>query len=218
MKSNALADELCDIGRRLWQRGYVNGNDGNLSVRLDSRRVLCTPTLISKGFMQPEQMCVVDYDGEQLSGPNPRTSEVLMHLAIYKRQPLAQAVVHCHSPYGTAFAGMGTVPPADIFPEKEVWLGAIALAPYRQSGTPELGEVVGPLAEQHYLILLANHGVVAWGKSIEDAYWRIEVLEGYLRTVAIAAQMGRPMNQLTPEQVQPLLELKRKWGLVDPRL
>lgn len=218
MNESALRDALCEIGRRLWQRRYVNGNDGNLSVRLEPPRVLCSPTLISKGFMRPEDLCVVDEAGRQLTGPKPRTTEVLVHLAIYQRQPQAQAVVHCHSPYATAFAGMGVLPPADIFPEKEVWLGEIALAPYRQSATSELADVVAPLAEAHPVILLANHGVVAWGDSLEQAYWRIEMLEGYLQTVVIAAQAGQPLKHLTPDDLQPLLALKRKLGIVDPRL
>jgi L-fuculose-phosphate aldolase len=146
------------------------------------------------------------------------TTEVLMHLAIYRRQPLAQAVVHCHSPYGTAFAGMNRVPPREVFPEKEVWVGEVALAPYRQSGTPAVAAVVAPLADKHPAILLANHGVVTWGRSLTEAYFRVEMLEGYLQTIAIARQLGHSLRRLRREQLAPLLELKRRLGIVDPRL
>ena len=106
----------------------------------------------------------------------------------------------------------------DLFPEKEVWLGPIAVAPYRLTGTSELAEVVAPLARQHYVILLANHGIVTWGTSVTDAYYRIEMLEGYLQTIAIAQATGQRLRKLTPAQLRPLLALKKRMGLVDPRL
>ncbi len=213
-----VAEQVCAIGRRLWQRGYVNGTDGNVSVRVDDDRILCTPTQVSKGFMDPADLCAVDLAGHQVGGQRPRTSEILVHTAIYRRQAQARAVVHCHSPYGTAFAGLDEAPPREIYPEKEVWLGEIARAPYRQSATEELGAVVAPLADRHPVILLANHGVVTWGRSLEEAYWRVEMLEGYLQTVTIARQYGGTLQSLTADQMKPLLELKQRLGIVDPRL
>ncbi len=118
-----IAREICDIGRRLWERGYVAGTDSNISARLAPDQAL--PTLISKGFMKPADLCVVDMAGNQIRGRRQRTTEILVHLAIMKTQPLAQAVIHCHAPHGTAWAALATAPPADIFPEKEVWLGPI---------------------------------------------------------------------------------------------
>ena len=141
------ARDICDIGRRMWQRGYVAGTDSNISVRLGPDRVLCTPTLISKGFMKPADLCVVDMAGNQVRGRRKRTTEILVHLAIMQAQPLAKAVIHCHAPHGTAWAALPQTPPADLFPEKEVWLGPIAVAPYRLTGTSELAEVVAPLAQ-----------------------------------------------------------------------
>ncbi len=214
----AAAEQICAIGRRLWQRGYVNGNDGNLSVRVDDDRVVCTPSGVSKGFMEPVELCVVNLGGDPVGGDHNRTSEILLHTAIYGQQPQAQAVVHCHSPYATAFAALAEDPPREIYPEKEVWLGEIVRAPYRRSATPALGEAVGPLAAQHPVILMANHGVVTWGRSLEEAYWRVEMLEGYLQTVTIARQYGGSLRSLTADEMKPLLELKRRMGIVDPRL
>lgn len=213
-----LAEQLCEVGRFLWQRGYANGTDSNLSVRLDADRVLCTPTLMSKGAMRPTDMCVVDMNGRQRAGRRRRTSEIRVHLAVYRAQPRAQAVVHCHSPHGCAWAAVRRVPPVGIFPEVEVWLGPIVLAPYRLSGTDELAEVVAPLVQHHYVVLLANHGVVTWGNSIYDAYYRVEVLENYLEILAWARLSGHRMRQLGKKDLARLLDLKRQLGLVDPRL
>ena len=112
-----LKEQICDVGRRLWQRAYVDGNGGNLSIRLTEDVVLCTPTLVSKGFMKPEDLCLVDLDGNQLAGVKNRTSEILMHLSIMKAQPKARAVSHAHPPYATGFAVAGVQPPTCMIPE-----------------------------------------------------------------------------------------------------
>ena len=115
-----LKEQICDVGRRLWQRAYVDGNGGNLSIRLTEDVVLCTPTLVSKGFMKPEDLCLVDLEGNQLAGVKKRTSEILMHLSIMKAQPKARAVSHAHPPYATGFAVAGVQPPTCMIPEIEV--------------------------------------------------------------------------------------------------
>lgn len=215
---HTLARQICEVGRYLWMRGFASGTDSNISARITSDRVLCTPTGMSKGQIRPRDLCIVDLSGRQVSGRRRCTSEVRMHLAIYRAQPLAQAVVHCHAPHSCAWAAIRKVPPAKILPEQEVWLGPIALAPYRLPGTDALANVVGPLARHHYVVLLANHGVVAWGNSVHDAYYRIEVLENYLATLTWARLTGFPLRRLTRQQLKPLLDLKRRLGLVDPRL
>ncbi len=116
-----LKDQICDVGRRLWQRAYVDGNGGNIAIRVGEDIALCTPTLVSKGFMKPEDMCLVDFEGNQFCGARNRTSEILMHLQIMKRQPRAVATVHCHPPYSTGFAVAGMVPPTCMIPEYEVF-------------------------------------------------------------------------------------------------
>jgi L-fuculose-phosphate aldolase len=209
--------QICDIGRRLWQRAYVDGNGGNIAIRLGEDIALCTPTLVSKGFMKPEDMCLVDFEGNQLAGGKKRTSEILMHLQIMKRQPKALATVHCHPPYATGFAVAGITPPTCMVPEYEVFC-AVAVAPYRTPGTPEMGKLVADLVDQHNTILMANHGVVSWShNSVEDAYFKMEILEAYCRTVLVSAQLGVPPQTMTPAQLQDLLKIKQSLGIPDPR-
>jgi L-fuculose-phosphate aldolase len=209
--------QICDIGRRLWQRAYVDGNGGNIAIRVAGDIALCTPTLVSKGFMKPEDICFVDLDGNQLCGSKKRTSEILMHLQIMKRQPRAVATVHCHPPYSTGFAVAGVEPPTCMIPEFEVF-SSVAIAPYRTPGTPEMGKLVADLVDKHNTILMANHGVVTWSHNdVEDAYFKMEILEAYCRTVLVATQLGKPVNTMTPAQLQDLLKIKQSLGIPDPR-
>jgi L-fuculose-phosphate aldolase len=209
--------QICEIGRRLWQRAYVDGNGGNIAIRVGEDVVLCTPTLISKGFMKPEDMCLVDLEGNQLAGTKKRTSEILMHLQMMKRQPRAVASVHCHPPYSTAFAVAGVEPPTCMIPEFEVF-ASVAIAPYRTPGTPEMGQLVADLVDKHNTILMANHGVVSWShNNVEDAYFKMEILEAYCRTVLVASQLGRPVQTMTSSQLQDLLKIKQNLGIPDPR-
>ena len=212
-----LKEQLCDIGRRLWQRAYVDGNGGNIAIRVGEDIALCTPTLVSKGFMKPEDMCLVDFEGNQLCGAKKRTSEILMHLQIMKRQPKAVATCHCHPPYSTGFAVAGMVPPTCMIPEYEVF-SSVAVAPYRTPGTPEMGQLVADLVDKHNTILMANHGVVSWShNNLEDAYFKMEILEAYCRTVLVTAQLGVAPKTMTPAQLQDLLKIKQSLGIPDPR-
>ena len=213
----ALKEQICDIGRRLWQREYVDGNGGNIAIRVADDLALCTPTLVSKGFMKPEDMCLVDLDGNQKAGRKKRTSEILMHLQIMKRQPRAKATVHCHPPYSTGFAVAGVEPPTCMIPEYEVF-ASVAIAPYRTPGTPEMGQLVAELVDKHNTILMANHGVVSWSHlDVEDAYFKMEILEAYCRTILVTAQLGKPPSTISPTQLQDLLKIKQSLGIPDPR-
>jgi L-fuculose-phosphate aldolase len=212
-----LKEQMCDIGRRMWQREYVDGNGGNLAVRVGKDIALCTPTLVSKGFMQPEDICLVDFDGNQLAGTKKRTSEILMHLQIMQRQPKAVATCHGHPPQATGFAVAGVLPPTGLVSEFEVFI-SLAMAPYRTPGTSELGRLVADLTDQHNTILLANHGVVSWShNNLEDAYFKIEILEAYCRTILVTAQLGTPARKMTPAQIKDLLKIKDDLGIPDPR-
>ncbi|MFN0067241.1 MAG: class II aldolase/adducin family protein [Limisphaerales bacterium] len=212
-----LKEQLCDIGRRLWGREYVDGNGGNIAIRVADDLALCTPTLVSKGFMKPADMCLVDLDGNQKAGRKKRTSEILMHLQIMKRQPRAKATVHCHPPYATGFAVAGVLPPTCMIPEFEVF-ASVAIAPYRTPGTPEMGQLVADLVDKHNTILMANHGVVSWSHlNVEDAYFKMEIIEAYCRTILVTAQVGKPAKTMTPAQLQDLLKIKQSLGIPDPR-
>jgi len=214
---HALKLQICDIGRRLWQRAYADGNGGNIAIRVGEDIALCTPTLVSKGFMKPEDMCLVDFAGNQLFGAKKRTSEILMHLQIMQRQPRAVATVHCHPPYATGFAVAGILPPPGMLPEYELFT-SVAIAPYRTPGTPEMGRLVADLMGTHNVILMANHGVVSWShNNVEDACFKVEILESYCRTILVASQLGRKPNTISPEQLQDLLKIKKSLGIPDPR-
>ena len=212
-----LKEQLCDVGRRLWGRAYVDGNGGNIAIRVGEDIALCTPTLVSKGFMKPEDMCLVDFEGNQLAGTKKRTSEILMHLQIMKRQPKAVATCHCHPPYSTGFAIAGLVPPTCMIPEYEVF-ASVAVAPYRTPGSPEMGQLVADLVDKHNTILMANHGVVSWShNNVEDAYFKMEILEAYCRTILVTAQLGVPAKTMSAPQLQDLLKIKQSLGIPDPR-
>jgi len=215
--AHELKEQICSMGHRLWERAYVDGNGGNMAIRVGEDIAICTPTLVSKGSLKPSDMCLVDFEGNQLLGTKKRTSEILMHLQIMKRQPKAVATCHCHPPYATAFALAGIAPPTCMLPEYEVFC-AVAVAPYRTPGSPEMGKLVADLVDQYNTILMANHGVVTWShNNIEEAYWRMEIIEAYCRTLVVSAQLGRPANTFTGPQMQELLKIKQSLGFVDPR-
>jgi len=208
-----LKEQICDMGRRMWQRGYVEGNGGNMAVRVGKDLALCTPTMVSKGFLKPEDLCLVDLDGNQLRGDRKRTSEILMHLQMMKHQPKAVASCHCHPPHATAFALIGEAPPTRMLPEFEVFC-AVGVAPYRTPSSPEMGKLVAELTGHCNTILMASHGVVTWSsKNLEEAYWRMEILESYCRTIIAARQLGKPIKRFNAAQMQELLKLKQSFGL-----
>ncbi|NNC90169.1 MAG: class II aldolase/adducin family protein [Akkermansiaceae bacterium] len=213
-----LKHRMCDIGRRMWERGYTDGNGGNLTIRVGDNLVLCTPTLISKGFMKPEDMALIDLEGNQLAGRRKRTSECLTHMAIMKRQPKAKACCHAHPPHATAFAVAGVQPPTCMIPEAEVFLGQIGMAEYQTPGTPANAVAVGEAAIDHMAVLMLNHGVITWGKDIEDSYWKMENTDAYCQTVLMATQLkGSDLLTITGGQAKELIDLRASLGMEDKR-
>lgn len=217
-EADALRSEILSVGRKLWQRNYVDGNGGNISVRLGADYVLCTPTLLSKGDLEPADICLCDLQGNILAGDRSRTSELLLHLEIYRANPRARAIVHCHPPYATAFALTGAAPPNGLLPEYEMFIGVAAVAPYETPGTQAFAETILPFVDQHNTILLANHGVVCWADTVTHAEWLIEILDNYCRTYLIAQQVGRPLTSIPADKMAELLALKQRMGLPDPRI
>lgn len=217
-EADILRAEIITVGRKLWERRYVDGNGGNISVRLGSKYVLCTPTMISKRDMQPADICLSDLEGNILAGDRPRTTELLLHLEIYKTNPQARAVVHCHPPYATAFAMTGTAPPAGLVSEYEILIGPVAVAPYETPGTRMFAESVGQLVRDHNTILLSNHGIVCWADTVTHAEWLAEVLDTYCKTYIVAEHIGRPLRSIPEGKIKEILEMKRRMGLPDARL
>lgn len=216
MSNEGYKHEICRIGQRLYQRGFAAGNDGNLSCRLSETEILCTPTMISKGFMTPEDLCTVDLDGNQLTGTRGITSEIRLHLAVYRARPDVRAVVHCHPPYATAF-GMAREPiPAFALPEVEMQLGEVPVAKYATPGTQEFADTVLPYVHRAHIVVLANHGTISWGDTVERAFWKTELLDAYCRKLLIAKMIGN-IGYITPPEAAELLAHKQAAGLPDPR-
>ncbi|MBR4250559.1 MAG: class II aldolase/adducin family protein [Verrucomicrobia bacterium] len=214
---NKLKEDICDIGRRIWQRDYVDGNGGNISIRVAKDLVLCTPTMVSKGFLKPSDMGFVDMNGNQKAGTKKRTSEILMHLEMMKAQPKAVSCVHAHPPHATAFAVARIQPPTCMIPEMEILVGVAPIADYSTPGSIEMGKAVAALVQEHNTILMANHGVVTWGTSVEDAYWKMEIVDAYCRTIVFATQLGTDLKTISRDKVRELLKIKKSMGFPDSR-
>jgi L-fuculose-phosphate aldolase len=216
MNEYKLKEQICEIGRRVYARGFAAANDGNISIRLNDREVLCTPTMVCKGFMKCEDLCKVDYEGKQLAGTRKRSSEIFLHLAVYKNRPDVQAVVHCHPPHATAFAVAGVPIPNCVLPEVEVFLGEVPTAIYETPGTQKFADTIVPHLKSSNTIILTNHGTVSFGPDLEKAYWNSEIIDAYCKILILAKQLGN-VQYFTGPQTQELLDLKKRLGYDDAR-
>lgn len=212
-----LREEMCEIGRRVYAKGFAAANDGNISFRLDEGRVLCTPTRVSKGYMKPDDLCIVDLDGKQISGKKKRSSEILLHLTIMKTRPDVRSVVHCHPPHATAFAVAHEPIPKCTMPEFEVFLGEVAIAPYETPGTQTFADTIIPYIKDTDTILLANHGTVTAGSDLQDAYFKTEIIDAYCRILLLARQLG-PVQYYSDAKAAELIKIKPNLGIRDVRL
>ena len=216
-EAEKIKEEIVAVGKKLWLRQYVDGNGGNISYRIAENAVICTPTLTSKADLKASDMCLVDLEGKQLAGSAARTSEILLHLEIYKAVPEAKACVHCHPAHATAYAITGRVPITCVIPEFEVFVGKVALSPYETPGTKKFAETVIPYVKKHNTVLLANHGIICWADTVTHAEWYVEVTDTYCWTLMLASQLGSPITHITTEKNDDLLELKKKLNLPDAR-
>jgi len=184
--------QICQVGQWMYQRGLIVANEGNLSVRLSAERILITPSGTCKGMLAPEELLLIGLDGENFSGTGHPSSEMLMHLMIYRMRPDVQAVCHGHPPEATGFAAAGQSLEEAVLPEVVVSLRKIPLAPYATPGTPEVCAALEPLIPYHDAMLLENHGVVTCGESLLAAYFRLEMVERFARIMLIAKTLGGP--------------------------
>jgi L-fuculose-phosphate aldolase len=208
--------DICDIGKRIYNKGFAAANEGNLSIRVDEHTVLCTPTLHCKGFMTPDDICTVDMTGHQLAGKRKRTSEVLLHIEIYKQRPDVKSVVHCHPPHATAFAVAREPIPNCVLPEPDIFLGEVPIAGYETPGNQNFAETILPFVDKTSVIVLANHGTVSYESEIEKAYWLTEILDAYCRILILARQLGG-IRYLSLEKGRELLAMRKDWGFSDSR-
>jgi L-fuculose-phosphate aldolase len=212
-----LKKEICDIGDRIYRRGFAAANDGNITYRVSDNEVLCTPTMVCKGFLKPDDICLIDMQGKQLAGRRKRSSEALLHLEIYKTRPDVRSVVHCHPPHATAFAIAREPIPQCVLPEVEVFLGEVPITQYETPGGSEFAKTILPFVSKSNVIILANHGTVSYGETVERAYWWTEILDAYCRMLMLARDLGR-VTYLNEQKSRELLELKTRFGFTDPRL
>lgn len=217
MTERELREELCAVGRRLSERGYVTSYEGNLSARLPDGTILCTPTMRCKSLLTPADLCTIDLAGVQLCGARARTSEILMHLAIYRQRPDVQAIVHSHPPHATAFALTGEPIPNGVLAEVEVYLGVVPTVPYETPGTQKFADLVARHLDRTNTLLLANHGAVSFAATPERALAFTEVLDAYCRVLLLSRPLGA-VRKMSEGQVAELLQLKQRLGLVDPRM
>jgi len=213
---HSIKQDMCDIGRRIYNRQFAAANDGNITVRVSENEVLCTPTLHCKGFLKPDDISLVDMTGKQLSGRKKRSSEALLHLEIYKQREDVRSVVHCHPPHATAFAIAREPIPQCILPEVEVFLGDVPITKYETPGGQAFADTIIPYVSKTNVMILANHGTVSYGETVEQAYWWTEILDSYCRMLMLAKQLGN-VSFLDEQKSRELLDLKDKWGFKDPR-
>ena len=203
-----------ELGRRIWERNYVAANDGNMTIRLNDKEILTTPTGISKGFMTTDMIIKVDYDGKVISG-NPKyrpSSEVLMHIDVYRERPDINAVVHAHPPFATSFAVAGIPLDKCVLPEAIIIIGAVPIAKYGLPSTDELPDNIRPHIKNNDVILLENHGALTLGTDLLSAYHRMETLEHTANIVTKSIQLGN-LGVLPENERDRLMTLRDKFNL-----
>jgi len=186
-----LRREIVKMGQALHERGFIAACDGNLSVRMDDDRVLVTPTGMSKGEMRSADLVIVDMEGQRVKGRREMTSEIGMHLLIYRMRPDVRGIVHAHPPTATGFAAAGLALNQPLVCEVVIGLGQIPLAPYGTPGTPELAQTLEPLVPDYDAILMANHGVVTYGADLHSAYMKMETVEHFAQIALVTHILGQ---------------------------
>lgn len=209
-----IKKEICEIGRRIYAKGMVAANDGNISVKLNDNEFLCTPTGVSKGFMTPDYICKVDKNGKviQASGNYKPSSEIKMHMRVYKERPDVKSVVHAHPMYATSFAIAGIPLSQPIMPEAVITLGCVPIAEYGTPSTDEIPDAVSKYLPYYDAVLLENHGALSYSDSLLSAYYKMESLEFYAQLLYQSKQLGGP-QELSEAQVQRLYEIRREFGM-----
>jgi L-fuculose-phosphate aldolase len=203
---------IVEIGRRVYERGFIAASDGNISARLDNGNFLTTPTMVCKGRMSEDMLVVVDIEGSrQRRDERMPSSEFSMHREIYKLRPDVHAVVHAHPPFGTGFAVANVALDQPLLSEVILTLGCVPLTGYGTPSTQELPESLRPFIPHHDALLMANHGAVAYGPDLETAYYRMETLEHFAKITLVARLVGKP-KELPAAAIEKLLDVRERAG------
>lgn len=213
MNESEARELIVEVGRLMYERGYVVSSDGNVSIRLDEDRILATPTMTSKGRMTVDSLAVTDLDGNPLSDKR-ASSELAMHILIYKNRPEIRAVCHAHPPHGTAFAVAGLAIDKPILSEVILTLGCVPLTDYGTPSTDELTDAMRPFVAHHNALLMANHGAVAYGRNLWEAFDRMETLEHTAKIAILSRALGGA-NDLPPESIEKLINIRERAGYLD---
>jgi L-fuculose-phosphate aldolase len=214
-REEQLRAEICEVGRRVYARGYVASNDGNISVRLDDQHLLATPKSVSKGFMTPDMMVVTDMQGRKVAGHRDASTELKMHLAVYEMRPDINAVVHAHPPLSTGFAVAGIPLNKSSLAEIIFSLGSVPIAEYATPSTQELPDAVKKYITAHDGLLLANHGALTAGQDLMNAYFKMETMEHFAQITLVARQLGGE-NLISRQEVDRLQGLRDFYGIRSP--
>ena len=209
-----IKKQICDIGKRIYDRRMVAANDGNISVKISDNEYLCTPTGVSKGFMTPDYICKIDGEGNvlQASGSFKPSSEIKMHLRVYKHSPDVKAVFHAHPIYATSFAIAGIPLTQPIMPEAVIALGCVPIAEYGTPSTNEIPDAVEKYLPYYDAVLLENHGALTYADNLLAAYHKMESVEFYAELLFHARQLGGP-KEFSKEQIKKLYEIRKKMGI-----
>jgi L-fuculose-phosphate aldolase len=205
-------EDICQVGRLVFGKGWVAANDGNITIRLDAERILATPTGVCKGMMQPDDLIIVDMKGNKISGRAERTSEIAMHTTVYGMRPDIKAVVHAHPPVATGYATAGRTLNLALLPEVIIGLGCVPLAGYGLPGTDALTEPMLPLIPKFDALMMANHGAVCYGEDVFKAYFKMETMEHFARIQLVAELLGGP-KVLPRTEVDKLLDSRTRYGV-----
>ena len=189
-KSSLIVNEIAEIGRRLYQRGMIAGTDGNISVRLDRQSIIITKSGVCKGFLTEQDFVVIDMEGRALSPSGTPSSETGMHIHVYKNRPEVSACVHAHPPYCTAFAVTGEDLNRPVLPEVALFVGEIGMTNFAFPGTPEVAASLDPFIRDHDAFLLKNHGLATTGRTLSEAWQRLETVEHFAQILFLARQLG----------------------------
>jgi L-fuculose-phosphate aldolase len=205
-----LREDIVRVGRLMFDKGWIAANDGNITIRLDDGRILATPTGVSKGMMRPEDLILCNSQGERIEGERDVTTEMAMHVVIYQTRADVRAVVHAHPPVATGFAVSGRALNQALLPEVVICLGSVPLADYGQPGTPALTEGMLPYIPKYDALLMANHGAVAYGGEVFQAYFRMETVEHFARITLVSELLGGP-RVLPRAEIQKLFESRPRY-------
>ncbi|MFB3829495.1 MAG: class II aldolase/adducin family protein, partial [Bryobacteraceae bacterium] len=204
-------EEICEVGRLVYEKGWVAANDGNITVRMDEERIMATPTGVSKGTMHPDDLIICDLKGNKILGRKERTSEIAMHLTVYNLRPDIKAVVHAHPPVATGYAAAGKPLNLALLPEVIIGLGCVPLAAYGLPGTNELTDPLLPYIPKYDAILMGNHGAVCYGEDVFKAFYRMETVEHFARISLVAELLGGA-KVLPRVEVDKLFESRTRYG------